>query len=636
MKIILLSFFLLLASFSFSQIHDFGISASATIMGERDADVVILIFSPEGEVDTSINKSIQFILNGENKILDFSEGKTILKYPVTYSHRLSVYPNGQPEMEKQHEFRQVPLWLSIVPPLIAIALALIFKEVLISLFIGIFSGILILTGFYPSDWLKAIFAFADTYLIAALTDPDRMAVLVFSFLIGAMVNLVIKNGGMEGIISKLRKWAESPRRSQFITWLSGILIFFDDYANTLIVGNTMRPLTDKHRVSREKLAYIVDSTAAPITSIAFITTWIGAELGYIKGAIDTIGLDESAYSIFINSLRYSYYPVLSLFLVLMVIVLRKDFGAMLKVEKLARAGNYDYTRHTGKEEITENKVDKRYSFQWIFAIIPVFILIAGAFAALIYSGYDEATWADAETSIFVKLSQTIGDADPYKALLWASISSLAAAFLLTIGFRVMKLGNSVETMVDGVKMMLGAILILIFAWVLADLTKELNTAEFLTNLLRGNINPYFLPLMAFIIAGLVSFSTGSSWGTMAILYPILLPLSYQLSIESGLDAGTTMEIFYHVTSVILAGAVFGDHCSPISDTTILSSLASSCNHIDHVRTQLPYALLVAGVSILLGHLLLSFFPLHWLLEFILCFAVLTGLLLLLGRNPEVR
>ncbi|MEO0734780.1 MAG: Na+/H+ antiporter NhaC family protein, partial [Bacteroidota bacterium] len=507
----------------------------------------------------------------------------------------------------------------------AIGLALIFKEVLVSLFAGIWVGAFIAGGMRFEGFLgivKALLRTIEHYVVSALNDGGHLSVLVFSLLIGGMVAIISRNGGMAGVVTRMSKYARTPKSAQFITWLLGVGIFFDDYANTLIVGNTMRSVTDKFRVSREKLAYIVDSTAAPVAAVAFITTWIGAELGYIGDGIQKVEALQgmSAYGVFIESLKYSFYPVLTLAFILMIVFTKRDFGAMLQAEKRARTSGQVKATQVDAETVEETEDLSPVPgapLKARNAVLPVVTVILMTIIGLLSTGLSSvygdlanppasdgwgATWAAMDGNFFKKLGDVIGAADSYVALLWASISGVIVAILLSLGQRIMSIGQTMGSLAAGMKAMFSAVLILTLAWALAITTEELHTADFLVDLLGQSLNPYFLPPIIFVLAALVSFSTGSSWSTMAILYPIAIPLSWAVADGAGWDVGACQGMIYNVISIVLAASVLGDHCSPISDTTILSSLASDCNHIDHVRTQLPYALTVGTVALILGFL----------------------------------
>ena len=596
MRFLLLSVLLVFCALS-------SFSQEPAILGEDN----IIIQNVETELEL-INlpqncSNCEATINGTTKLLDVDEqGVSFINLSLNNTTTLSV-STGTDTLTASIEV--IPLWLSIIPPLLAIILALVFKEVVTSLIIGIFSGVLI-TQFYATTFLPALLlSFTktiDTYILNSLNDSGHLSIIVFSTLIGGMVSVISKNGGMQGVVNRISKYATTAKSGQLATWLLGIAIFFDDYANTLIVGNTMRPITDRLNISREKLAYLVDSTAAPIAAIAFITTWIGAELGYIESGIETIeGLNESVYSIFISSLAYSFYPIFALLFMLILILRERDFGPMYLAEKQARLGNNDDKRAVIKnEDLDEFTAKKGIAHKSYNAIIPVAMVIIGAIIGLVYTGWDQSVMDDQTLSFGRKISTVIGNADSYKALLWASLAGLLTAIALSVTQKLMNIHQSVNAAIGGFKTMLTAIIILVLAWSLAIVIEDLHTADFLTSLMSNNVSPYFVPTLTFLLAAVVAFSTGSSWGTMAILYPLMLPSSWAICLAAGLPEAETLSIFHNVVACVLAGAVLGDHCSPISDTTILSSLASSCNHINHVRTQMPYALTVGAVAVVFG------------------------------------
>ena len=596
MRFLLLSVLLVFCALS-------SFSQEPAILGEDN----IIIQNVETELEL-INlpkncSNCEATINGTTKLLDVDEqGVSFINLSLNNTTTLSV-STGTDTLTATIEV--IPLWLSIIPPLLAIILALVFKEVVTSLIIGIFSGVLI-TQFYATTFLPALLlSFTktiDTYILNSLNDSGHLSIIVFSTLIGGMVSVISKNGGMQGVVNRISKYATTAKSGQLATWLLGIAIFFDDYANTLIVGNTMRPITDRLNISREKLAYLVDSTAAPIAAIAFITTWIGAELGYIESGIETIeGLNESVYSIFISSLAYSFYPIFALLFMLILILRERDFGPMYLAEKQARLGNNDDKRAVIKnEDLDEFTAKEGIAHKSYNAIIPVAMVIIGAIIGLVYTGWDQSVMDDQTLSFGRKISTVIGNADSYKALLWASLAGLLTAIALSVTQKLMNIHQSVNAAIGGFKTMLTAIIILVLAWSLAIVVEDLHTADFLTSLMSNNVSPYFVPTLTFLLAAVVAFSTGSSWGTMAILYPLMLPSSWAICLAAGLPEAETLSIFHNVVACVLAGAVLGDHCSPISDTTILSSLASSCNHINHVRTQMPYALTVGAVAVVFG------------------------------------
>jgi Na+/H+ antiporter NhaC len=544
----------------------------------------------------------------------------------------------------------IPLWFSVFPSLIAILFALIFKEVILSILLGLLVGSCVISFHVEASILSVVGGFLNVlthYIIDALASKEHISIIVFSLLIGGMVGVITSNGGMRGVVVKLSRYANDSRSGQLVTWFLGILIFFDDYANTLVVGNTMRPVTDQLKVSREKLAYIVDSTAAPISAIAFITTWIGAELGYIGDGLSKISLEATPYSVFISSLAYSFYPILAILFVPILIWSGREFGPMLKAEQNAR----------NAEPVKEEKVEQMdlSKLRWYNGIVPIVVLIltvmvgiavTGAentFEKLSDNGYSGGSslsevW-QASASInnfgFLKnIGEFVGNADSYTALLWASFLSLVVAVAMTLFQKIMNIEKTIEATIDGFKGMLHALIILTLAWSLAEIMDNLRTVDFITTLVSGNLSPYLLPSLVFVLAALVSFSTGSSWGTMAILFPLVIPITWAMTYDSGWSEQDSLPLFYNAISCVLAGSVFGDHCSPISDTSIISSLASSCNHIQHVRTQIPYALSVAGVSLIVGTLATSIGVPAWL-SMLFSIGVLVLIIRIFGKKVEV-
>ena len=521
----------------------------------------------------------------------------------------------------------MPLWMSVLPPVVAIVMALLIKEVISSLFVGILTGTFLMAlygGASPAAALGGgVLRVVDTYVAGSLFDADHVLIIIFTMLIGGMVRIITANGGMQGVVNWLSRRAKGPRSGQLMTFCMDLCIFFDDYSNTLVVGNTMRPIADKLKVSREKLAYIVDSTSAPVVAVAFVTTWIGAELSYIQDGINAVGLDASAYSVFFHSLAYSFYPFLTLGFVLMIILSGRDYGPMLKAERQARQQSSIEADQVSQVARPAHLID---------ALIPLLVLILGTIAGLIATGYDVAVWHDAGTGFFSKLSATIGAANSYKALLWASLLSLITAIFVTLWRGTLTFVKVMEEMVEGFKSMFNAVLILTMAWSIALVTKDMHTAEFVSQLLlQWSLAPALVPVLTFLLAALIGFSTGTSWGTMAILYPLILPASWLLSMEQGLAQEAAMPLFYNVVASVMAGAVMGDHCSPISDTTIMSSLASSCNHLQHVKTQMPYALTVGGVALLLGVLPTALGLPSWL-AFLIALAVLGLIVRFVGKK----
>ncbi len=519
--------------------------------------------------------------------------------------------------------RAIPGWATILPPVFAIVIALIFKRVIPALFFGIWLGAMAAIGFNPSGAWKGLLDAFQVYVLGALADTDRASVILFSLMIGGMVGIISKNGGMLGVVNKIVGWANSQRRGQLATSFLGLAIFFDDYANTLVVGNTMRPVTDRLRISREKLAYIVDSTAAPIACLALVTTWIGYEVGLIGTAVAQIdGFDEGAYSIFLSAIPYNFYPLLAILFVLAVAFSGRDFGPMLKAE--IRAGTTG-SLLSPTAQVDEAAVDSKELEPFpnkpqraINAVLPVAVLVVGVLGSLYATGEGDT------------LRDIVGSADSYKALMWASLLGVLTAAILSIGQRILTVDETVEAWFAGLKSMMFAMIILVLAWALSSITETLGTADFLVTIMGDALPAALLPTLIFILSAVTAFATGTSWGTMGILMPLVVPLTWAVVMTDGLAVPGDYHIMYSSIACVLAGSVWGDHCSPISDTTILSSMASGCDHIDHVNTQLPYAMTV-GVSAILFGTLPAGFGVPWWICLLLGAAVLIGILYVFGK-----
>jgi Na+/H+ antiporter NhaC len=494
-------------------------------------------------------------------------------------------------------------WWSLLPPIVAITLALAFRDVVLSLFTGVWLGATLLAD---GNAAAGFFRVVDTYARGALTDPDKVSIILFSILLGGMVGVMSRSGGTHGVVKALEPYATTPRRAQVVTWMMGVVIFFDDYSNTLIVGNTMRPVTDRHCISREKLAYIVDSTAAPVACVALVSTWIGYQVSLVGDALEKAGSDLNPFGVFLASIPFAFYPIFGLAITFAVAVSGRDWGPMLAAERRARTG--ELTAATSQPladyESTGLAPDDETPRRWWNAAVPVILVVTTTFVGLYVTGRESLT---AEGATSFSLSNVIGASDPFTVLLWASLVGVTSSIVLAVGQRALTMRESLEAMVNGFKSMLMAFVVLTLAWSLGQVCTDLATAVYIKGAIGPHVPAGLLPVAIFLVAAAVSFATGTSWGTMAILTPLAVPLVLEA-------AAAEPAILAATVAAILGGAVFGDHCSPISDTTILSSMASSCDHVDHVRTQLPYALLGAGLSVFVGYLpeaFIGFSP--WLL-----------------------
>jgi len=431
-----------------------------------------------------------------------------------------------------------------------------------------------------------------------------MAILIFSLTLGGMVGVISKSGGTQGIVEFLSRYAKSARTAQLATWAMGVLVFFDDYANTLIVGNTMRPLTDRLKISREKLAYLVDSTAAPVATIAIISTWIGYQLSLIADAFRTLGLPHNAYITFFKTIPYNFYPIFALAFGFFIAYFGRDLFRMHKAEVRARRGAGLLDKNaTPIADLATAELNPKENIprRWYNGIIPIAVVVLVTLIGLWFTGLNalrQTGMADESAGLIQYISLVIGKSNSFDVLMWSAFTGSITAI--------------VPQDVPVEKAMIMASLILILAWAIGNICKDMQTAEFVITVSEGILSPRLLPVITFLLAGLIAFSTGTSWGTMAILTPIVIPLAHELPLaQTGISPELQSSILLSSIASILAGAAFGDHCSPISDTTIMSSMASGSDHIDHVRTQLPYALIVGFTSIILGYLPVGFGVSPW-------------------------
>lgn len=523
------------------------------------------------------------------------------------------------------ELRILPGWISLLPAFLAIAVALLLRNVVPALLLGLWLGSTALQGFTPLGALKGLMDVLVVFVVNALSDPDRAAIIVFTMMIGGMVGIITRNGGMASIVRVVVSKAKTAVGGQISVWLMGLMIFFDDYANTLVVGNTARSVTDHLKISREKLAYIVDSTAAPVVCLALVTTWIGYQVSLIDQAMQDIdGLAATtAYSMFLHSIPYSFYPILAVMFVLAVGWSGRDFGPMYRAELRARQGAVSPESADPMPALDGDALEPKpeVPMRPVNAFLPIIVLIVSLVAGMLITGEGE------------RITDIVGSADPYKAMMWASFIGALVAAGLSIGQKILSAHETVDAWYGGARATLFGMIVLILAWSMSDVTSDLNAKGYLISILGDTLPAALVPAVVFVLAAITAFSTGTSWGTMGILLPLVVPLTWAVMTVSGSADPSGMHIMYSAIACVLAGAVWGDHCSPISDTTVLSSIASGCDHIEHVRTQLPYALLVGAVAVALGTIPGGFGLSPWI-SLLAGAAVLVGVLRFFGRNAS--
>ena len=470
-------------------------------------------------------------------------------------------------------------WWSLVPPLLAIVLALVTKEVYSSLFIGVAMGALLYTGFHPWNAFVALFDI--------MKNSMNLNILIFDVLLGMIIVLMSKSGGS----AAYGKWAgnkiKSKKSAMLATTGLGVLIFVDDYFNCLTVGSVMRPVTDRFKVSRAKLAYIIDATAAPVCIIAPISSWAAAVNSYVP---EDAGI--SGFQLFLRTIPYNLYAILTLLMVFTIILTGLDFGLMKKHEKNAAAGDLFTSGGEEFDQVKEEEISSNGKV--IDLVLPVLVLIGTAIGAMIYTGF-----LGGATDVVTAFA----GCDAETSLIFATLITVMFMLALYLPRKVITFKGFMDSFVEGFKMMIPAIGILIFAWSLKGMGDALEIASFVENLVGSNASAsVLLPAILFLVAIFLSFSTGTSWGTFAILVPIAIAM---------FPGADNMQMMIIAVASVLSGAVCGDHVSPISDTTVMSSAGAQSNHINHVTTQMQYAVVVAVVSAI-GYVIAGFVHIWWL------------------------
>ncbi len=568
---------------------------------EADAlarDIESAIATIDGiEVDASAIRALEAEL-----LPDLDPPRLVLRSGPTWQREVT----GQP-----------PRWHSLLPPFVAILLALTLRKTIPALVLGVWAGaVLMATGDLPgrlalgsihlvTDYIVRVSFFDYESLLNPSTwTPANFQLEIILFVLGLIgtVGIASRAGGIQGVMNLLLERVAGVRSALLTTFAMGLAIFFDDYSNTLIVGNTMRPLTDRLRVSREKLAYVVDSTAAPVAGISALSTWVAYEVSMFAGPVAALGMSDNPYSIFLRTLPFRFYCLLTLAMVALVCSTGRDFGPMLRAERRARAtGAVVREGSSPTLSASMEKASPRAGVpaRWYNAVAPIgLVLVATVFliGATGHAGLPPGTAVDLLSGAYLRA--VLGNADSAYALFVASWLGFGLAVLLAVGQRILSPIEALRAGVASFGAVSSAIAILLLAWGIGKVCADLGTAHYLIALLSGRISPVVFPAGLFLISCLVSFSTGSSWSTMSIVLPNTVFLAHAIGGDSaiGAEAMTIMSI-----GAVLEGSIFGDHCSPISDTTILSSTATGSDHVDHVRTQFPYAATTMVLALALGY-----------------------------------
>ncbi len=504
------------------------------------------------------------------------------------------------------------IW-GLLPPLLTIVLALITKDVVIALFLGILSGTLMLAGGNP---IVALVGLSDI-LADSLNDGWNLRIFLFTALMGVLVGMLAKTGSAYSFGHWASKKVKTKMGALLFTWFFGLLIFIDDYFNSLTIGTVMKPLTDRNKVSRAKLAYILDSTAAPVVIMAPVSTWVVYVMSVIKDSdgFASLGISEMGY--FIRVIPFNFYAIFAVFMVGFITLTKKDFGPMLRSEHRAEKGlglfdeeKFGAVAGQVEEKYEEKFLDGAKPFDMLVPIVLLIVLCFIMFPVTTWMGrgYAEDFGSFSENMANISLGAAFNDSDASKAMMDATIMTLTLSYLYFVLRKRLTIRTAGEAVVDGLKSMVPALMILVMAWGIGGLIKSspdeggLGLTTYLSNVMvDGGFPLALLPVVVFLISCLLSFSTGTSWGTFAIMIPLTMPIAVGLGEAAGLGGSALLSATLVPIGAILGGAIFGDHSSPISDTTVLSSTGAGVPHLEHVATQVPYAAFVA-VCALFGHL----------------------------------
>lgn len=543
------------------------------------------------------------------------------------------------------------LW-ALTPAVVAILLSIFTRQVVPSLVIGVIVGAYMmlpcLAAADPFGGMNTIIAgfrmAVERYVMGAVISTEdnfgHLQIMIFTLVIGFLVGVLGRNGGTAGMVRLVAGDTASSRRGALTAWFAGLIVFFDDYANTMIIGPTMRSVFDRLKIARAKLAYIVDSTAAPVASIALIGTWVGMEISYINDGLAQLGATAPAFlktssgetlsgmSVFLQSIPYRFYPILALVLVFLICLTGRDFGPMRRAQREAAEGTQDLPYDATPPHTPAPPC-------WWLGFFPVLTLVVVTVGILFISGYRAADPAalDAALPWWQRLSEIVSGGEAYRSILYGAVLSAMLAVVLTLVARTCAVREAVDAGLDGMARTFSAVVILVLAWAISGVLGDLMLGEVVAARLEAMQFPVqWMSLAVFLAAALISFATGTSWGTMGILCPLTVTVTVRLLQEAQLEPGAAAIQFYGAVGSVLAGAVFGDHCSPISDTTVLSSMASGCRHEEHVWTQLPYAMVAMVAAMGLGDVMCSAYHQPWYLGVAAGVVFLLLVVLIFGRR----
>ncbi len=533
-------------------------------------------------------------------------------------------------IENIEELGKVLGFVTLIPTLLTVILAFITNNVVFSLLMGFLSGVILLTvtgcnsfSGIPSELVSQTY----TSFVNVLGDTENLEIMLLCFVVGGMIEVVRYSGGFESLAVKLSERVSTPRKAGLITSMLGCMIFFDDYANALIVGPVMKPIMDRLHVSREKLSYIVDSTAAPVTGIAIVSSWVAVEISSIEKGLEIAGMTGNGFPMFISSIPFTFYCLFCLGFIFLNSLVGRDFGPMLKAERRARKEGNKNTDSSEKlivkDRMTQRIISGVGSIAFMVILSIILFYITGKKTAVALGLLPANAPFTFETVV-----TAISNANTVRLIITSTILASIIAVVSGVALKLFNLKEALKSWFDGAKNLFSTIVMLTLAWCLADTIGRLGTTFFAIEIISGNIPYIYVPLLIFVCCCIVSFASGS-YGCLFVVMPLTIPLAYRM-IEVG--AITNSEIYLSICiASVMAGSIFGDHCSPVTDCTILSAMGSGCETMDHVKTQLPYAMVVAVVSCLA--ILMVSFGLSVALALIIGLAIEVTVLYVFGRKP---
>ena len=551
----------------------------------------------------------------------------------------SILTNRNISIASTEELGQSLGIITLVPTVLSVILAFVTHNVIFSLLIGFLSGVLILGGLYATsvaDIPVKVLSYLYVCIKDVLFDIDNIEVLLLCFAVGGVIEVVRSSGGFESLAIKLTKRVNSPRKAGLLASILGCLVFFDDYANALIVGPVMKPISDRIKVSREKLSFIVDSTAAPVSGIALVSSWIAVEVISIENGLQLVGLNENGFALFISSIPFCSYCLFAITFIFVNNIIGKDFGPMLKAEIRARRGEPASKESLDFDEDSKDKVHnarKDMGKKIFIGVGSMILLVVFALVAFYIDGranaINEGILSQNAGFNFTNMMTAISYADTVNLITLAAIVS--SIFAITFGciFKIFEIKESVKSWFTGAFKISDNVFMLVLAWFLTETVKKLGTTYFVVGLITADVNPIIIPISIFAGCCIISCASGS-FGCMSVVMPLAIPLAYK-TISIGNVSNGEVYLLVCIGSVI-AGSIFGDHCSPVTDCTILAAAGSGCSTMEHCFSQLPYTIVNCSISIVCGIILICLGVNVWL-ALLIGVALQALILLLIGKKP---